>query len=363
MVLATCLDSWKSHRVFTSPRASWRQRRRQPSRLHLFLERLEDRVVPDVSGNVLGGVDNPTVNPALASAGIVLPQFPNGPQNGLIVQPFFTAAPQGFGAGDQFDFSAQDQRVAQFRALGVNTQGQGNGFGQQLWISFALGFGSGTQPGEPWAPEYLSVNLTNRPSLPVARTVAYGPGMSSGPATGNRGGGGPAAGNPPAQPPGGGGGAKVPGDTKPQGDQGQRDQGPRNESPQQQEQQREENRNEERRQEGRQTEGDKRQEPRVEDQRLQDHEEEVQQDGPKGVKESESGPMAQEASWSGERGAVAAAAFAEPVFLNGQWSPLYPASGEDALLPAGLPAPLLSLEPAVELPALDVGLDWGSPGD
>src|SRR5579884_377573 len=157
MVLASSLGSWKPRDVLRSTRTAWRQRRPQPSRLHLFLERLEDRVVPDVSGNVFGGVDNPTINPAPASAGIVLPEFPNGPQSGLIVQPFFAAAPQGFAVGDQFDFLAQDQRVAQFRALGVNTQGQGNEFGQQPWITFIYGFGSGTQPGQPWAPEYFSV--------------------------------------------------------------------------------------------------------------------------------------------------------------------------------------------------------------
>ncbi len=65
----------------------------------------------------------------------------------------------------------------------VNSSGQANPLARRSWQNDAFGFGSGTQPGEPWAPAYMNVGLANRQgqaqNLPWGQTITYGQGMGT----------------------------------------------------------------------------------------------------------------------------------------------------------------------------------------
>jgi hypothetical protein len=174
-----------------------RRRRRLP--VPLVVERLEDRTVPDANINFNGPLTLVTLNPQ------PIDQF----------SPLFTATPAlaaGVGVGSQ--------NVPLLTISGVNSVGPSTGlidlFGpnavnssgptspsSRSWVPDAFGFGSGTQPGEPWAPAYMNLGLANQQNqqvLPWGRTITYGQ------ASGARADGGNQAA------PGGGGAAPQPGD-------------------------------------------------------------------------------------------------------------------------------------------------------
>jgi hypothetical protein len=146
---------------------------RRPSRPGLLLERLEDRTVPNVAAFSLGAINNPTG-----------PSF-NLPQSGfVVVNPTFQSQSNGqqntvaiFGAG-QGNANASLVGAAAVNAFGrdpnsfsslfpassINSLGLGQvGLPGNLTPTFgAFGFGSGTQPGAPWAPAAYNLGLANQ---------------------------------------------------------------------------------------------------------------------------------------------------------------------------------------------------------
>ncbi len=146
--------------------------RRRPARPRLFLESLEDRMVPSVSSSItpLGPVNNPNVTFNLGSTGQTVVS-PSG--QSAAVNPFGTAGIVPFGQEGQFglllgasaintlSFGNPANRL--FESSAVNTFGLGN---QNLpqFTQTALGFGSGTQPGQPWVPNAYNLGLANQQS-------------------------------------------------------------------------------------------------------------------------------------------------------------------------------------------------------
>jgi hypothetical protein len=230
----------------------------------LSVERLEDRTVPDVTGNFPVPLNTATAAFSPGTNGVFVPL--------LTATPAFPNGASNLGNFSQFppilSISAVDS-LGQFNQLSqtdganaVDSSGESNPLAL-VWTPNAWGFGSGTQPGQPWAPAYMTVGLANQPSsLPWGNaTVAYGPGLTVGPGQGNQA----------APPPGPGGAGNPPGDLKKpdQGDQGnprqkdkdhgqkgQQEEGPRkleeNDQGRNDEGQREKGRQEERQQSGEQ---------------------------------------------------------------------------------------------------------------
>jgi hypothetical protein len=114
---------------------------RRPINSRPSLERLEDRNLLSVGTAFFGPVNSPTVNAALQDSGLIV---------------VAVTQLQGHGNG----------------TLGVNGSGVGNLLqptSTPLWIPGSFGVGSGTQPGQPWAPAAYTIGLTNRPiSFPTA---------------------------------------------------------------------------------------------------------------------------------------------------------------------------------------------------
>lgn len=153
--------------------------RRQSTRAPLALERLEDRTAPSVSGStILGPANNPSVNFSFNN-GLPLAQFTNSP---FLNAPQTTgsasqATPnptQSYALGGMDSTLAQDLRIAEFRMMGINSQGQnGNVSMIPPWFNEAVGFGSGVVPGRPWMLASMTNGLANsHPALGI-------PGISS----------------------------------------------------------------------------------------------------------------------------------------------------------------------------------------
>jgi len=129
----------------------------------MTLEQLEDRMVPSAaSSNMVAGVNNATVNPAPQSIGVVVPATTNAQQNNSgLAAATFPATSNTTVLGVLAATQTQGQLYGQFRAVSVNSQGQIDQFNQMPWNNGAFGFGSGTQPGQPWAPAAYNVGLAN----------------------------------------------------------------------------------------------------------------------------------------------------------------------------------------------------------
>jgi len=145
----------------------------RPTRYRLSLEMLEDRMLLSTAGsaNQMGGANNPTlVNFSLPTTSFLVTQNPidrTGIANGTSFSNSVLNAnqPLSFTAlADQLVQGAQ--ATTQFRALGVNSQGQGNPllqnqFFQLAFFTTAAGFGSGTWPNRPWVPAAYNLGLAN----------------------------------------------------------------------------------------------------------------------------------------------------------------------------------------------------------
>jgi len=145
--------------LLASSRGGRKPRHRIARRL-LSLERLEDRMVPSTaSSNVAGGLNNATINPAPASIGLVLPT-PSQQNSGVAVGAFPVAVPTTL-----LSILATTQNLgqlsSQLQGLSVNSLGQTNSFLLASYTTGAFGFGSGTQPGQPWVGAAYNVGLAN----------------------------------------------------------------------------------------------------------------------------------------------------------------------------------------------------------
>jgi len=132
----------------------------------MMLERLEDRTVPSAGFNVLGPPNNPTVNAALPSTGLSIATTP-----GQVIgsSPFPTTGATGLngqfgllvGSAAVNSLGLADASVRLFASSAVNSLGL---FNQTVpaFAPDAYGFGSGTQPGAPWAPAAYNVGLANQ---------------------------------------------------------------------------------------------------------------------------------------------------------------------------------------------------------
>jgi hypothetical protein len=182
MTSATFLDLLNFDTASDGAASSKRRRRRLP--VPLALEQLEDRTVPDATVNFNG-----PLNVAAASFSPQPVQF----------APFLTATPV-FVAGANF-LSLSNQNLPLLTISGVNSvgpsagltdlfglnavnsSGQANPLAPRPWQQDAFGFGSGTEPGEPWAPAYMNVGLANQQgqaqNLPWGRTITYGQGSGA----------------------------------------------------------------------------------------------------------------------------------------------------------------------------------------
>jgi hypothetical protein len=149
--------------VFSSGKTGGSKPHHRPLRPLLSLEQLEDRMVPSAAAaNVGGGVNNPTVNPNPQSIGVFLPPSGNFQQNpsALGAAVFPNAVPTS-ALGILAATQDQGHLYGQFRSVSVNSQGQVDPFILTPYTSGAYGFGSGTQPGQPWAPAAYNVGLAN----------------------------------------------------------------------------------------------------------------------------------------------------------------------------------------------------------
>jgi hypothetical protein len=118
-------------------------RRRVPTRP--FLEQLEERAVPDAaSANVLGNLNNATLNANLPTSGLVLaPSLEAASLNAVALSTFLNG-------------------LATLN-LGQQTSGLANVLSNVPTSIFfsSLGFGSGTQPNQPWVPNAYNLGLAN----------------------------------------------------------------------------------------------------------------------------------------------------------------------------------------------------------
>lgn len=142
---------------------------RRATPIRPMLETLEERAVPATTTNgLLGGVNNANNFNAFNTQQSGLNLATNPAQlNGLAVG-FFPneGTPNALGPaiGGMSSFLAQDQLGEQFRALGVNSTGQQgtlNQFTPNSIFFNAYGFGSGTQPNQPWVPNAYNLGLAN----------------------------------------------------------------------------------------------------------------------------------------------------------------------------------------------------------
>jgi hypothetical protein len=113
---------------------------RQPAHSRPSLESLEERIVPDGASGNLGIVNTGAVN---FQGGITLVPLPAQELSGIAVGLF------------QSPFNASGAlELAQF---GLNLPSNVSSFNQT-----AFGFGSGTQPGQPWVPNAYNLGLANQ---------------------------------------------------------------------------------------------------------------------------------------------------------------------------------------------------------
>lgn len=136
--------------------------RRQPLRSRLHLESLEDRMLLSAgTANQMGYLNNPSVNYNTQASGLTLPN--NSQQNNPLGTVQYVNTLLAGQTGAQAAPLAESQVNDQFRAFGVNSQGQGNGFqGMQMVNQMAaMGFGSGVQPNAPWMPAAYNLGLAN----------------------------------------------------------------------------------------------------------------------------------------------------------------------------------------------------------
>jgi hypothetical protein len=182
-----------------SDSVAFSKRRRHRVPVPLSVERLEDRTVPDATTNFVAA---PTLIPVANAFSPFLTNTPvlvaganyNAVSNQSL--PLLTiSAVNSLGQENQLDFL--------FGPNAVNSSGRGNPRARS-WNPSAFGYGSGTKPGEPWAPAYMTLGLANPSAMPWGRTVGYGHGSGASSAEGGQAG----------PRPGGGGAAPLPGDTE-----------------------------------------------------------------------------------------------------------------------------------------------------
>jgi hypothetical protein len=151
MSRTSCWPGLLLHRTSGSNKAS-RQPSRWPTRSRPSLERLEERTLLDAS------------NFAPLAIGLALPTGSGLPSTtGVTAQTFPTAAGDTALAVTSA-LVTQSQGSSQFGAFAINSQGAINNVFQstQTILRDAFGFGSGTQPNAPWAPNAYNVGLANR---------------------------------------------------------------------------------------------------------------------------------------------------------------------------------------------------------
>jgi hypothetical protein len=115
-------------------------------------------------------LNNATVNFAPQSIGQTLAPSPNtqvtsaATSNNGATQAVIANLLAPFTQGALAAPLAQGQPYDQFRLLAVNSQGQGNQpqVFQQIYFMGAFGFGSGTQPNQPWVPNAYNLGLANQ---------------------------------------------------------------------------------------------------------------------------------------------------------------------------------------------------------
>ena len=162
------LASWLRLPKLNLRSAVTKTRRPQRQTTRPRLEMLEDRMLLSAAGsaNQMGPVNNPTlINFNTPTTSQLVSNGPNGAPTTFIAngQPVNLLNPVTVTAlANQF---AQGlQATQQFRALGVNSQGQGN-FDflalQMTFLTTATGFGSGTWPNRPWVPAAYNLGLAN----------------------------------------------------------------------------------------------------------------------------------------------------------------------------------------------------------
>jgi len=140
---------------------------RRPFRSRLRVEQLENRMLLAASVNNVPTLDNSAATFNTQQIGLTPPQV-NQLQNPIAVTQTVNGAQfpilNGVAIGAQANLLAQSQLYDQFRAFGVNSQGQGNEFPTMQWLyaQTAMGFGSGTQPNAPWMPAAYNLGLANR---------------------------------------------------------------------------------------------------------------------------------------------------------------------------------------------------------
>lgn len=164
--------SWLRLPNSVSASAVKRSTERQPLRTRPRLEQLEDRMLLNgASNNFTPNLNNPSATFNTQQIGLTLPnnfqrenplaatQIVNGMQSPLL---------NGVAIGAQANLLTQGQVYDQFRAFGVNSQGQaglGNANGneglQLQYLLTAMGFGSGVMPNAPWMPAAYNLGLAN----------------------------------------------------------------------------------------------------------------------------------------------------------------------------------------------------------
>lgn len=162
------LASWIRLPKFRLASALKPSRRSQPSRSRLLVEQLEDRMLLSAAVNNVPTLNNSAATFNTQQIGLTLPQVqPNQLGNPLAVTQIVNGMQfpilSGVAIGAQANLPAQSQLYDQFRAFGVNSQGQGNAFPTMQWLyaQTAMGFGSGTQPNAPWMPAAYNLGLAN----------------------------------------------------------------------------------------------------------------------------------------------------------------------------------------------------------
>jgi hypothetical protein len=145
---------------------------RRPTHSPPSLEWLEERVVPDAASNNMPGVINNTSTVTASSTQqnsfVLAPTLTTAQLNGFAVGAFPTAGSLtmvSLSVGVFAAFPVTNQFYAQLNGLGINTLGQqGLGFSNSLpnFFQTVYGFGSGTQPAQPWVPNAYNLGLANQ---------------------------------------------------------------------------------------------------------------------------------------------------------------------------------------------------------
>jgi len=189
MTSATFLELLSFDTLSDDSASPKRRRTRYP--VPLFVEQLEDRTVPDATV----GFNGPLNVAAISFS----------PQPNVQFAPFLTATPVFVEGANYLPWSNQNlplltisgvnsvgpsaELYELFGLNAVNSSGQANPLASRSWVPDAFGFGSGTQPGEPWAPAYMNVGLANQQGQQTAlwgRTITYGQGNGANTDGGNQ---------------------------------------------------------------------------------------------------------------------------------------------------------------------------------